>query len=275
MRSKYVIPFVVVLLLALTFTGCRTTRSAGGAIALTKKQKSELLTPLAEYPTEVKSITAKTSVSLGEMGDLMSIKGRLRMRRDEVIQMTFTALGLMEIARIEFTPERVCIIDRINKRYALFDYSSGMANYAGINFGTIQSLFWNRLFIPGEKRAWKETDNFSLIEAGTQRLVEPSRQRMLKCQFYTDTDCKQLQQTDLAIRQYSATWRYGEFESFGTYSYPTVHDISVSGMSYDVGARIALSGVSIIDTEWSGTTDLSRYKEVDFEQLLSILNMIK
>lgn len=272
MKPKHVIPFLAVLLLTLTLAGCRTTRSAGGAIALTKRQKSELLTPLAEYPAEVKSITAKTSISLG---DIMSIKGRLRMRRDEVIQMTFTALGLMEIARIEFTPERVCVIDRINKRYALFDYSSGAANYAGINFSTIQSLFWNRLFIPGEKKVWKETDSFSLADAGAQRLVEPSRQRMLKCEFYTDTDCKQLQQTDLAIRQYSATWRYEEFESFGTYAYPTVHDISVSGMSYDVGARIVLSGVSIIDTDWGGITDLSRYKEVDFEQLLSILNMIK
>ena len=275
MRPKYVIPFVAVLLLMLALTGCRTTRSAGGAIALTKRQKSELLTPLAEYPVEVKSITAKTSVSLGDMGDVMSIKGRLRMRRDEVIQMTFTALGLMEIARIEFTPESVYVIDRINKRYALFDYSSGVANYAGINFSTIQSLFWNRLFIPGEEKAWKETDSFSLADAGAQRLVEPSRQRMLRCKFYTDTDCKQLQQADLAIRQYSATWRYEEFESFGAYAYPTVHDISVSGMSYDVGARIALSGVSIVETDWSGTTDLSRYKEVDFEQLLSILNMIK
>ena len=274
-KSKYTIPFVAVLLMVFTLTGCHTTRSTGDVIALTKKQRSDLLAPLAEYPAGVKAITAKTTIVFDNMGSPVTVRGRLRMRRDEVVQMSFTAFGLMEVASVEITPDRAYVIDRVNKRYAVIDYSTGLMNYAGISFSAVQALFWNRIFIPGVKEAWKEADNFTLAGAGTQRLVEPSRQRMLKCKFYTDADCKQLQQTDLALQQYDATWRYGQFETFGAYSCPTAHDVSVSGLPYAIGARMTLTGVSATDTGWSSTTDLSRYKEVDFGQLLSMLNMIK
>ena len=273
--SKYISLSLVVLVLVLALTGCRTTRNTGDVIALTKKQRNELLAPLMTYPTGVKAITAKTTITLDNMGSPVTVKGRLRMRRDEVIQMSFTAFGLMEVACIEVTPDRAYAIDRVNKRYAVIDYSTGLMNYAGISFNAVQALFWNRIFLPGVKEAWSETDNFILTGVGTQCLVEPDRQRMLKCKFYTDVDCKQLEQTDLALQRYDATWRYGQFETFGVYSYPTTHDVSVSGLPYAIGARMTLTGVSTTDTGWSSTTDLSRYKEVDFEQLLSILDIIK
>lgn len=275
-KAKTTAYLAVAILLTLALTGCRTTRSAADKAAhLTRKQRSELLTPLAQYPTDIQAITAKTTIALNYDGHLTTVKGRLRMRRDEVVQVSITALGLMEIASIELTPKRGYLIDRVNKRYAVVDYSSAWMSYAGISFSAVQALFWNRLFIPGEKEAWRNTENFTLRNAGTQCLVEPKQQRVLKCRFYTDADCKQLQQTDLTLQQYAATWRYGQFEHYGDYSYPTMHDVSVSGAARTMGARIGLTGVATIDTGWSATTDLTRYREVPLEQLLSILNMIR
>lgn len=273
--SKYISLSLVVLVLVLALTGCRTTRNTGDVIALTKKQRNELLAPLMTYPTGVKAITAKTTITLDNMGSPVTVKGRLRMRRDEVIQMTVTAFGLMEIASVEFTPKGAYLIDRVNKRYAVIDFSTMRMNYAGINFSAVQALFWNRLFIPGVEETWRTVGDFALSNIGDQYLIEPERQRVLKCKFYTDADCKQLQQTDLALQQYTATWRYEQFESIESYSYPTMYDVSISGSSRAVGARIGLTNVSTLDTGWDGTTDLSRYKEVDLEQLLSIIDMLK
>ena len=276
MRTKSYIYLALIALLTLTFTGCRTQRAATeNTESLSRKQRSELLAPLAKYPTDVRFVNSRATITLDYNGNAVTVKGRLRMRRDEVIQMSITALGLMEVACIEFTPKGAYLVDRVNKRYALLDYSSGVANYAGINFNTMQALFWNRIFIPGEKEVWHNTDNFSLTVAGTQCLVEPSRQRILKCKFYTDASCKQLQQTSLTLQQYTATWRYGQFETIGTYAYPTVHDVSVNDASHAVGARISLAEVSTLDTGWKSSTDLSRYKEVDLEQLMSIINMLR
>lgn len=276
MRTKSYIYLALIALLTLTFTGCRTQRAATeNTESLSRKQRSELLAPLAKYPTDVRFVNSRATITLDYNGNAVTVKGRLRMRRDEVIQMSITALGLMEVACIEFTPKGAYLIDRVNKRYALLDYSSGVINYAGINFSAVQALFWNRIFIPGEKEVWHNTDNFSLTVAGTQCLVEPSRQRILKCKFYTDASCKQLQQTSLTLQQYTATWRYGQFETIGTYAYPTVHDVSVNDASHAVGARISLAEVSTLDTGWKSSTDLSRYKEVDLEQLMSIINMLR
>ena len=275
MKTKLTHSFAVMLLLALALTGCRTTRSTEGSAKYTRKQRNELLIPLAQYPADVQVISAKTSIILDYEGMSATLKGRLRMRRDEVIQMTVTAFGLMEIASVEFTPKGAYLIDRVNKRYAVIDFSTMRMNYAGINFSAVQALFWNRLFIPGVKETWRTVGDFALSNIGDQYLIEPERQRVLKCKFYTDADCKQLQQTDLALQQYTATWRYEQFESIESYSYPTMYDVSISGSSRAVGARIGLTNVSTLDTGWDGTTDLSRYKEVDLEQLLSIIDMLK
>lgn len=265
----------VVALFTLSLTGCRTTRKAESTATSTKERQNKMLVPLAQYPADVQFVNAKTAITFSYKGHEATVKGRLRMRRDDAVQLSFTALGLMEIAVIELTPEKAYIIDRVNKRYAVFDYSSGKANLAGINFNTIQSLFWNRLFIPGEKEVWNNTKDFSISKMNTQRLVEPSRQRILKCKFYTDADCKQLQQTNLSLQQYAATWRYDNFESIDAYAYPTTHDISVSSASHTIGAHIELNNLSTLDTGWQSGTDLARYKQVNLEQLMSILEMIR
>ena len=276
MKTKLTRSFVLVTLLTLALTGCRTTRTTTDTPAtFTRKQRNVLLTPLAQYPADIQVVTAKTSIDINYEGYSATVKGRLRMRRDEGIQMSITALGLMEIASIEFTPKGAYIIDRVNKKYVEFDYSSGWMNLAGINFNTIQSLFWNRIFIPGEKEAWRKANDFTMTDTGMRCLVEPSRQRTLKCQFYTDADCKELQQTDLNLKQYAATWGYSRFETTDGYTYPTTHYVLVRGSSRSIGANINLSNISTLDTGWDGTTNLSRYKEVDIDQLLSILNMLK
>lgn len=277
MKRKPYIILTAIILLTLTFTGCRTTRTATGdsTPTLSKKQRAELLTPLAQYPTDIQTVSAKTTITLDYEGHTATVKGRLRMRHNETVQMSITALGLMEIALIEFTPQGAYIIDKMGKRYARFDYATGAMNLAGINFNTIQALFWNRLFIPGEKESWHHASDFTINQSGTQCLVEPNRQRILKCKFYTDADCLLLQQTDLRLQQYIATWRYEQFESIGTYTYPITHDVSVSGSSRAIDARIGLNEISTLDTGWKSSTDLSRYKEVNLEQLLSILELIR
>lgn len=272
-RSTYLL--AAIMLFTLTFTGCRTVQQAEAPTTFTRKQQNRMLVPLAQYPTDVQFVSAKTAITFDYNGLNATVKGRLRMRRDEVVQMSLTALGLMEIAVVEFTPRGAYIIDRVNKRYALLDYSTGKMNLVGINFNTVQALFWNRLFIPGEKNVWNHTGEFAISEDGIQQLVEPKRQRILKCQFYTDVDCKQLQQTNLNLQQYAVTWRYDDPELLGTYAYPTTHDVSVSGSSRAIGARIGLSSISTLDTGWQSGTDLSHYKEVDLEQVMSILNMLR
>lgn len=250
-------------------TGCRSQSSITNISKLANTQ----LAPLAMPHTDITSLTAKTGITIDYDGKPITVKGRLRMRSDEVIQLSVTALGVVEVALIEFTPQGAYIIDRINKRYALLDYSSGLLNSVGVNFSTIQALFWNRIFIPGEKEVWKRLDNFRIVTTENRQLIEPKRQRLLKCHFYTDNEFEQLQQTQLNIQDYEVVWQYGIFNTIDTYVYPSIFDISFSDSSYSISAHITLSGVSVADAQWRGGTNLTNYKKVELEVLLSVLNL--
>lgn len=263
------------LILVVALTGCRTNRSAEKQELRLKKQYSEQVVQLAKPQAELTNLTARTSITLDYGVGSVNVKGRLKMRRDEAIQMTVTALGLMEVACVEFTPQHIYLIDRINKRYTKIDYASGMLNNIGVNFETIQSLFWNRIFIPGKADAWQQAEDYEIKVSGNQLCVTPARQRMLKSFFYTDEDCRQLQQTLLELSHYGAIWRYDDFEQFDGQDLPTTFDISITSSSYAAGAHIALSSISTTDNSWKSGVDLSRYEAVEFDELLSILNTLR
>ena len=263
------------LILVVALTGCRTNRSAEKQELRLKKQYSEQVVQLAKPQAELTNLTARTSITLDYGVGSVNVKGRLKMRRDEAIQMTVTALGLMEVACVEFTPQHIYLIDRINKRYTKIDYASGMLNNIGVNFETIQSLFWNRIFIPGKADAWQQAEDYEIKVSGNQLCVTPARQRMLKSFFYTDEDCRQLQQTLLELSHYGAIWRYDDFEQFDGQDLPTTFDISITSSSYAAGAHIALSSISTTDNSWKSGVDLSRYEAVEFDELLSVLNTLR
>jgi hypothetical protein len=263
------------LILVVALTGCRTHRSAEKQELRLKKQYSEQVVQLAKPQAELTNLTARTSITLDYGVGSVNVKGRLKMRRDEAIQMTVNALGLMEVACVEFTPQHIYLIDRINKRYTKIDYASGMLNNIGVNFETIQSLFWNRIFIPGKADAWQQAEDYEIKVSGNQLCVTPARQRMLKSFFYTDEDCRQLQQTLLELSHYGAIWRYDDFEQFDGQDLPTTFDISITSSSYAAGAHIALSSISTTDNSWKSGVDLSRYEAVEFDELLSILNTLR
>lgn len=273
-RKRHQYTFMVLMVMIL-LAGCRTGRHAENKAARIKQQHYEQIAELAKPQPGLTTITARTAMKLTYEGRSLTVKGKLKMRRDEAVQMTFTALGLMEVACVEFTSTAAYIVDRVGKRYTRIEYASGMLSSIGADFTTVQALFWNRLFIPGKAKAWEHPEDFDIPVTATQQCIEPARQRMLKCYFYTDEAYKQLQQTRLGLSQYEAIWQYDMFDMIGGQSFPTTFDVSVSGSSRMIGANIALSGISHTDTAWKSGIDLSRYKEVEMEELMSILNVLK
>lgn len=76
------------------------------------------------------------------------------MRKDEVIRLQLLIpLLRSEVGRIEFTKDYVLFIDRMHKQYVKANYTDvAFLKNNGINFYSLQALFWNQLFIPGEQR---------------------------------------------------------------------------------------------------------------------------
>lgn len=95
--------------------------------------------------TTNKNYTAKVHVSLNMNGKDVSTSGSLKMRWNDVIQISLVdpIIGITEIGRMEFSKGNVLIIDRINKQYMQETYES-LASLAktDLSYEYVQALFW-------------------------------------------------------------------------------------------------------------------------------------
>lgn len=91
------------------------------------------------------NFTAKVKVRLRRDDKDISTTGTLRMRYDDVIQITLVdpLLGIAEVGRLELSPDNVLVIDRLNKRYVSTTYEDfSSLKSRNIGFSTIQDFFW-------------------------------------------------------------------------------------------------------------------------------------
>lgn len=126
-------------------------------------------------------------MSLNAGGKDISAGGTLRMKRDDVVQLSLTFLGF-EVARMEFSPNDVLLIDRYNKRYVRAKYSDmKFLQQAGLDFNALQALFWGELFRPGHESVGNGSD-FQLASSGSHTLLSLNNTPQLKYVFSTLTE---------------------------------------------------------------------------------------
>jgi hypothetical protein len=91
------------------------------------------------------NFTSKVKVTITQEGKEITTNGNLRMRYGDVIQLTLVdpLVGIAEIGRLELSPDKVLIIDRVNKRYVDTTYEEFSAlKSRNIDYNTIQEFFW-------------------------------------------------------------------------------------------------------------------------------------
>ena len=151
---------VAALAMPLFLTSCHTNKQVVKEAPVVSSEESmenaAILDKVTGNAQPAQFVTSKLKFSVEYGSQQMSLTGNLRMKRDDVIQMQLMAFGFVEAARLEFTKDYVLIIDRINKQYlkAPYNYVDFLRN-SGINFYTLQALFWNELFKPGLQKVDK------------------------------------------------------------------------------------------------------------------------
>ena len=151
---KHTIKLLLLATVVVCFAACGTSRKAtkgsgtensGKAEATAEAYKEKVVSNFqtAQY------LTARATISLKAGTKDISVGGSLKMKRNDVIQLSLTFLGI-EVGRMEFTTTDVLIIDKINKQYVRAPYSqASFLESAGLDFYSLQSLFWDELFEPG------------------------------------------------------------------------------------------------------------------------------
>ena len=264
---------VVLLGGALTLSGCKSSRKVTearpDAAALSDVQHVERV--IAGSP-QADCIDAKMRFTL-RMGDKeLSVGGNLRMKRDDVIQLSLVGFGIIEGGRIEFTRDSVLLLDRIHRCYVRMAYRDvGFLRDSGADFYTLQALFRNELVLPGVRHVTAgEASRFRVSRRPDGRVVLSGDERgALACRFVTSLAGALLEQTEISTASGKAlVWTYGDFVRMGAGHYPGRMEIVLRGQDMPVTAVIAFSRIGTGDG-WATRTPVSaRYRRMDARSLI-------
>jgi hypothetical protein len=217
----------------------------------------------------------------------VSVPGTVRMRRDKVIRLQlFIPLIGSEIGRLEFTPDYVLVIDRLHKQYIKGDYNQlDFLRDNGLNFYSLQALFWNQLLLPGVERVGEgDLQKFQVNLDGAGEKV-PVSLKNGNISFVWNTTRSNARIGDAEVTYTSASrgnsqlkWQYADFKPLGSKVFPATQKFSFS-TNVDGKARKATINIEMDElktiSDWEAeSTVSSKYKQMDAKDVFGkLLNM--
>lgn len=233
---------------------------------------------------QTQNIVGSASVTL-KFGDKdITVPGSVHMRRDQVIRIQlFIPLLGTEVGRLEFTPNYVLVVDRMNKQYIKGDYNQlDFLRDNGISFYSLQALFWNQLIAPGKQKVGvTDASLFSADMSGANAYLPITlSQGQMKYQWSASRKDKSLTSAVITYNSASAgtsmlSWLYSDFAVLGKQKFPKTQEFSfqttAGGKKQKGDIKIKMSELKT-SSDWdTETTVSSKYKLVDAEDVFSKL----
>lgn len=269
---------VAVLALPLVLVSCKSHKKVTTDNTVTKTvKKGDFISNVWDNAQTGRFLTSKVKFSMEVGQQKLTLTGNLKMRRQDVIRLQLMAFGFVEAGRIEMTKDYVLIMDRINKQYIKVSWISvDFLRNSGINFNTIQSLFWNELFVPEDgsfdKPKEKGAGPYNVMESGDDMILSLESSKL----DYSWLTKKKTAQIEMANIQYrdkvngvsQLNWDYEEFKTLNKTQFPFKHVITLNTGGKEVKIGMTLNHIGS-DTEWEPRTEISnKYREVSIDDII-------
>ena len=289
--KKIVLAAVVVLVVASCGTKKTAVTGPAGPVTETvetntEQQRINYLRKVYDNAVYTKNIVSSIDFTIDTGSKNISVGGSIRLRKDDVMRIQLTALGLMEVGRLEFTKDYVMIVDRIHKEYIKADYNKvDFMKRNGLNFYTLQALFWNMLFVPGEANMTDRLLEKFTVDLATKGVMVPLSLKNGNMEYVWQTESKTglIRETDVTYSDKAngttkLSCKYDNFKSLGTKQYPHLLTLNaqsvISKKPRNVTITIKMDGAKM-SSDWETRTTLSsKYKEVSADEVLEkIMNL--
>lgn len=269
---------LAVVAFALMLFSCGTSRKAQGDVDMSKQTESavpvDYFYRVVNNASKAENLTAKVKVTVSNGKKTISTSGTLRMKKNDVVQISLVdpIIGIAEVGRMEFTKDKMLVIDRVNRRYVSVAYNNiGFLKNAKVDFYALQALFWNEIFEPGKKEP--EEKAFSLKKNRNTVNLNYS-DSMLAYDFETSLDDARLHKTsvdDNGVKKYSLSCSYSDFTDFEGGMFPKNIKLTFNGGKETMSLSMQLSSLRNESGWLARTTVPSKYSSVKPEDILKML----
>lgn len=268
---------LAVLVLPLMLAACGTKKTAvqekktSAPTTLKAKQFLQKVNDNAQY---ARFVTSKVKFSVEVGNQQLTLTGNLKMKRDDVIRLQLMAFGFVEAGRLEFTKDYVLIMDRINKQFIKANYNQlDFMRNSGLNFYSLQSLFWNELFQPGKSKVTDELLNAYETDLIGEDAIISMENGKLSYRWLADKEGALIKMANIMYEDkirgnYQLNWDYEDFRANGKRLFPYTHNIlfNTPDKTVKMGMNFNYLGN---DEEWETRTEISgRYREVSIDEIL-------
>lgn len=281
MKIKNILFAVALGGMTLAMAGCGSKKAAieGTSSTVDKHnggnvQALAFVQKVANQKVSTQNIVGKMSLNVKMGSKNITVPGSLHMRYGEVIRIqAFIPLLGSEVGRIEFTPDYVLVIDRLHKEYIKEDYNKvDFLKNNGLNFYSLQALFWNQLFVPGT-RSISEANlmDFGVTETGNSKNITLKKGN-LNIVWNADNakgriSTAKATYSSLTQGKSSLNWTYSNFKAvagkmFPAYQKFTFATTAIKNQS-NISLTIDMDGVKT-DSKWEAKSEISkRYKKIE------------
>lgn len=273
-RTLFRKSILFVLPLLLTYA-CSSTRKLASPQpqSATSVEATSILTKSVENSQTIRSVMGKATFRLQFAGKgERSVGGSVRMVKGQGIQISVAPLLGFELFRAELTPEGIMLIDRMNRQFVKADYEElSQRLHTVITYESLQSLFFNELFIVGRQQLSPSLLRRFKADTGGNTVQFTTDQNSLHYVFDFQKSTAQLVHTALrpSASPYELTWNYGNFDNSTSKGYPK--DMEVR---FDQAGKISTLTIELSRLQLNEELDLtfgvsSRYKEIAIDDLMN------
>ena len=268
---------VAVVAMPMALASCKSTKNVvtePKPVTQEMLQTKEILQKVNDNSQNSKFITSKIRFQVQIGNQDLSLTGNLKMKRDDVIRLQLMAFGFVEAARLELTKDYVLFMDRINKQYLRASYEQvDFLRNSGLNFYSLQALFWNELFQPGQAQLNNELlEKFQTNIGGDDVIISMGEGNMNYKWLANQSDGKirmaNILYKDRIHGNSQLNWDYSDFKTFDVKSFPMENKIIFTSNNKEVKINMTLNYVGT-DSDWETRTSISsKYKEVSVDDIL-------
>lgn len=283
--KKLIFRLLAFALVVMVMTSCRSSKQTEktdisnisiGTMPSSVAAKGSVVEKVLANRSDSKTVTAKLGLQLVAGSRDVSIGGSLRMKRDDVIQLSLVFLGLFDVGCMEFTPDYILVMDRMNHQYIKVNYKEvDFFRESGLNFQVFQSLFWDELFLLGEQGNKIKDSHFQVTRAEQQVTLTNTDSRWVALNFLLNALENRVSQTSILPKQNqsstaSLTWKYLSYGKLGEQEFPSRMQVDINTGKKPVQATISLSNLRT-DANWETRTkiDTNKYTAVSLETVFN------